>query len=166
MLWRDPEEVAAQAEKMSRELGRTIKADIEILTANKLQAGAAEFEVTYIRKDGSRFPVLVSLTTLVDETENITGFLGVIADITDRKKNESVRENLIAELQQALNQVKTLSGMIPICGWCKSVRTDQGFWQTVEDYVRTRADVTFSHGMCPKCAEKFKEDVFRANAKT
>ena len=85
-------------------------------------------------------------------------------DITKRKSLEAEREKLILDLKNALAEVKTLSGMIPICAWCKSVRNDQGFWSTVEQYVKSRTDATFSHSMCPSCQEKFKADVARANA--
>jgi PAS domain-containing protein len=163
MLWRDPQEVAAQAEKLSRELGRPIKPDVQALLARASSDKAEEFEVTYIRKDGSCFPVLVSLTTLTDETGAVAGYLGIVADITERKKYELEREKLIAELQGALAEVKTLSGMIPICSWCKSIRSDKGYWQTVEQYVGTHTDATFSHGMCPSCAEKFKADILKTN---
>jgi CHASE3 domain sensor protein len=74
-----------------------------------------------------------------------------------------LRRRTETKLQTALAEVKTISGLIPICGWCKNVRSDQGFWHTVEDYVRTHTDATFSHGMCPKCAEKFKADILKAN---
>jgi CHASE3 domain sensor protein len=86
-------------------------------------------------------------------------------ELTQRRRVEIEREKLIGELQQALANVKTLSGMIPICGWCKSVRTDKGFWQTVEHYVGSHSDATFSHGMCPSCAEKFQADVLKAARK-
>jgi CHASE3 domain sensor protein len=84
-------------------------------------------------------------------------------ELTQRRRVELEREKLIGELQLALAQVKTLSGMIPICGWCKSVRSDKGYWESVEQYVRSHSDATFSHGMCPNCAEKFKADILKAN---
>jgi hypothetical protein len=62
--------------------------------------------------------------------------------------------------------VKTLSGTIPICGWCKSVRSEQDGWQSVEQYVRSRLDVTFTHGVCPTCTEKIKADIERFKKKT
>jgi hypothetical protein len=68
-------------------------------------------------------------------------------------------------LQETLARVKTLSGLIPICGWCKNIRSDEGFWHTVEDYVRSHSEVTFTHGVCPSCQEKFKDEIARANAK-
>jgi DNA-binding response OmpR family regulator len=57
----------------------------------------------------------------------------------------------VAELEQALAQVKRLQGLIPICAWCKKVRNDQNFWQQVEEYIGERGDVRFSHGICPQC---------------
>jgi hypothetical protein len=80
-------------------------------------------------------------------------------EMDQRRRMETEREQLIVELQQALAQVKTLSGMIPICGWCKNIRTDKGYWQSVEQYVGTRTDATFTHGMCPKCAEDFTKNL-------
>jgi PAS domain S-box-containing protein len=163
MLWRDPQEVAAHAEKLSRQLGRPVKPDIHALLGRVLSDKAEEYEVTYIRKDGSRFPVLISFTTLADETGAVTGYLGVVADITERKKIEAEREKMIAELQTALAEVKTLSGLIPICAWCKNVRNDTGYWSTVEQYVHSHSDATFSHGMCPDCVKKFQADILKGN---
>jgi CHASE3 domain sensor protein len=84
-------------------------------------------------------------------------------EMNRRRRVEMEREKLIGELRQALMEVKTLSGMIPICGWCKSVRSDKGYWQTVEQYVAAHTDATFSHGMCPNCAEKFTADITKAD---
>ena len=76
-------------------------------------------------------------------------------DITGRKTAETEREGLIGELQEALAKVKTLSGLVPICAWCKKIRDDRGFWNEVEVYVQKRSDATFSHGVCPDCLEKW-----------
>jgi CHASE3 domain sensor protein len=84
-------------------------------------------------------------------------------ELAQRRRMEVEREKLIGELQLTLAEVKTLSGMIPICAWCKSVRADKGYWQTVEQYVRANSDATFSHGICPDCVEKFKVEILRAN---
>jgi CHASE3 domain sensor protein len=80
-------------------------------------------------------------------------------EMARRHRMEIEREKLIGELQQTLAQVKTLSGLIPICAWCKSVRNDQGYWQSVEQYVRSRSDASFSHSICPSCREKFKDEI-------
>ena len=60
----------------------------------------------------------------------------------------------IDELHQALNQVKTLHGIVPICANCKKIRDDQGYWNQVEVYVRDHTEAKFSHGICPECMEK------------
>jgi PAS domain S-box-containing protein len=163
VLWRDPKEMAERAEKLSRQLNRPVKPGFEAVTAEVQANQADEGEWTFIRKDGSRFTSLLVVTSLTDKTGISTGYLGVFRDISDRKRSEAERENLIQDLRNALAEVKTLSGMIPICGWCKSVRSDQGFWQTVEQYVHTHTDASFSHGICPTCQEKFKSDVAKAN---
>ena len=80
-------------------------------------------------------------------------------EMARRRRVEIEREKLIAELQRTLAEVKTLSGLIPICAWCKSVRNDQGYWQTVEQYVHSHSDASFSHSICPNCREKFKDEI-------
>jgi CHASE3 domain sensor protein len=85
-------------------------------------------------------------------------------EMARRRRAETQQRELIEKLQQALAEVKTLSGMIPICGWCKKVRADAGYWQSVEQYVASRTDAIFSHGMCPDCSEKFKNEIMEANS--
>lgn len=58
------------------------------------------------------------------------------------------------KLKTALKEIKTLSGLIPICSACKKVRDDQGYWNQVETYIADRSDAVFSHGICPDCREK------------
>jgi two-component system cell cycle response regulator len=68
-------------------------------------------------------------------------------------------EKLNQDLQHALSEVKTLSGLLPICASCKKIRDDQGYWNQIETYMAKRIDVKFSHGLCPNCAKKFFPDV-------
>ncbi|MBU2537935.1 MAG: hypothetical protein KKH22_05825 [Proteobacteria bacterium] len=75
-------------------------------------------------------------------------------EITERKELEQEREKLIVRLQDALAQVKTLKGFLPICASCKKIRDDSGYWKQIEAYIVAHADVTFSHGICPDCAQK------------
>jgi phosphoserine phosphatase RsbU/P len=60
----------------------------------------------------------------------------------------------IEELHQALDQVKTLRGIVPICANCKKIRNDAGYWQQVEIYVRDHTEAEFSHDICPECMKK------------
>lgn len=62
----------------------------------------------------------------------------------------------IDELQDAMDQIKTLKGIIPICSYCKKIRDDKNYWQQVEHYVTHHSDAEFSHGVCPDC---YKEHV-------
>jgi CHASE3 domain sensor protein len=86
----------------------------------------------------------------------------VSREMRRRQRAEVEREKLIGDLRKALEEVRSLSGMIPICGWCKSIRTDEGYWQSVEQFVRERTAATFTHGICPVCAEKFKAEASAA----
>ena len=64
-------------------------------------------------------------------------------------------EKLNHDLQHALTEVKTLSGLLPICAHCKKIRDDKGYWNQIETYMAKRIDVEFTHGICPSCAKKF-----------
>ncbi len=64
------------------------------------------------------------------------------------------------ELKRARDEIRTLRGIIPICANCKSVRSDDGFWQQVEVYVQRHSDASFSHSLCPGCVEKLYPGMF------
>jgi PAS domain S-box-containing protein len=71
-------------------------------------------------------------------------------DISQRKQQESGKDQMIAELQQTITSVKSLSGVLPICASCKKIQEGDN-WQQIEAYIRDRSQVEFSHGMCPEC---------------
>ena len=73
--------------------------------------------------------------------------------VSERKRVARERDALVTELQQALAEIKTLRGFIPLCAWCHKVRDDAGFWQEIEHYLDERTDATISHGICPACVE-------------
>lgn len=81
-------------------------------------------------------------------------FDGIDIDITARKQAEQERERLIVELQKALAEVRTLSGLLPICANCKKIRDDRGYWNQIELYIREHTDADFSHGVCPECTRE------------
>jgi len=88
----------------------------------------------------------------------IGGLIFFVQIITERKEREIEREKLIADLQAALTEVKTLSGMLPICYSCKQIRDDKGYWNQIETYIKRHTNAEFSHGLCPKCALKYFEE--------
>jgi hypothetical protein len=79
-------------------------------------------------------------------------------EISERQKAEVEKEMLIGELREALSNIKTLNGLLPICAWCKKIRDDGGYWQQVEAYVSERSDAEFTHAICPQCMEKLRDD--------
>jgi PAS domain S-box-containing protein len=91
---------------------------------------------------------------LYDAQGNIVGAMETIRDITDAKRTEQEREQLIIELKEAIAQVRTLSGLLPMCAKCKKIRDDGGYWNQLETYIRRHADVDISHGLCPQCMDE------------
>lgn len=87
----------------------------------------------------------VKLSKSLDISGKFEGTIIILEDITS--------------LKNALAEVKTLRGFIPICMHCKSIRDDTGFWQNVEKYVVDRSEATFSHSLCPDCAKKYYPDM-------
>ncbi|MFH0907480.1 MAG: CHASE3 domain-containing protein [bacterium] len=81
-------------------------------------------------------------------------------DIELRKKMAEEREELVKKMMAALAEVKTLSGLLPMCSRCKSIRDDGGYWKRIEAYVSEHSDAEFSHGLCPKCAAELYPDIF------
>ena len=76
-----------------------------------------------------------------------------------RCRAEEEKDALIDELRKAIDEVKTLRGIIPICASCKKIRDGEGFWQQVEDYIGSHSDAVFSHGICQECEKKLYPDL-------
>lgn len=80
-------------------------------------------------------------------------------EINLRSRAEKENKELIDELQDSLANVKQLSGLLPICASCKSIRDDHGYWSQIESYIHTHSEAQFSHGICPDCAKKLYPDL-------
>jgi PAS domain S-box-containing protein len=116
-------------------------------------AGSCDnFEATFRRKDGTLMTGLTTVRSVM--LHDAPHIISVTRDISDRKKAEAEREALIDELHNALDQIKTLKGIVPICANCKRIRDDKGFWEAVEGYVARHTEARFTHGICPECREK------------
>jgi DNA-binding response OmpR family regulator len=70
----------------------------------------------------------------------------------------------VAELQAALASVKQLSGLLPICSYCKRIRSDKDYWEQVDSYIAHHSEAQFSHGICPTCYTKVMEELDEAEA--
>jgi PAS domain S-box-containing protein len=90
----------------------------------------------------------------------VTGVVGVFEDIAERNLVEKQREELIRQLQGELERVTTLSGLLPICSRCKSIRDGRGEWVRLEEYIQTRTRAQFTHSLCPGCALEVYPELF------
>ncbi|HAM49878.1 MAG TPA: hypothetical protein DCP92_03990 [Nitrospiraceae bacterium] len=70
------------------------------------------------------------------------------------------RKKMVLELQEALSNVKQLSGLLPICSSCKNIRDDRGYWTRVESYIRDHSDAEFTHSVCPECTKKLYPEFY------
>lgn len=87
-IFHDPKEIAAQALEVSKRLNRKIEPGFEVFVAECTENKAVENEWSFIRKDGTRFPVMLSVTAMRDETKKLTGFMGIATDISERRRAE------------------------------------------------------------------------------
>ncbi len=81
----------------------------------------------------------------------------VARDVTESRKAEEEREQLVRQLRAALAEVKTLREILPICSYCRKIREDGNYWHHVEDYISQHTTTMFSHGICPSCLETHPE---------
>jgi DNA-binding response OmpR family regulator len=103
-------------------------------------AGFSAGAVDYITKPFQQVEVLARIST----------------HITLRKRER--------ELEEALEEIKTLTGILPICAYCKQIRNDNGYWQQVEEYITQHSQAMFSHGVCPTCYKKVMEHLDATDA--
>lgn len=109
-------------------------------------------ELAALRKDGSQFEIELSLASYIEKGK--WQAVGIIRDISGRKQIEREKEQLIKNLKMALDEIKTLKGIVPICASCKKIRDDKGFWNQLEVYIQEHSEAEFSHGICPDCVKK------------
>ena len=102
--------------------------------------------------------VIFHKATFENPRGHVGGIVGAIVDVTEIRDAERQKELVIADLQQALEKVKLLSGMLPICASCKKIRDDRGYWNQIESYIRAHSEAEFSHSICPECLRKLYPD--------
>jgi len=103
---------------------------------------------------------IISARPFRDAAGRLLGIVESFQDISERIKAETAKAELIDNLQEALDQVNVLSGMLPICASCKKIRDDRGYWNQIENYIRDHSQAEFSHGICPDCAKKLYPEFY------
>ncbi len=113
-------------------------------------------EMLLRKKNGDVFCILASSDVLV--IDRVQCLILCMVDITERKRQQFEREALIEQLERALSEVSTLSGLLPICSSCKKIRDDKGYWNSIEAYIHKHSAAKLTHGICPECRKKLYPD--------
>jgi PAS domain S-box-containing protein len=131
---------------------RTLQQNTKVRTGGQ----ALSFENRYLCKDGScRW---LRWNAAPDFGQQV--IYSVARDVTERKLADEEREKLLRELQAALTEVKTLQEILPICSYCRKIRNDDNYWDTVEGYISQHTNSRFSHSICPDCYKNEVEPQF------
>lgn len=105
-------------------------------------------------KDGNETVVEVNVYPVKDKAGDITGFIHVSRDITERDRLEKEIADKVVKLEASLARVKQLEGILPICTYCKKIRDDKDTWHQMEEFISDHSEADFSHGICPECFKK------------
>ncbi len=127
----------------------------ELIHSLREGRGFRNHETIRRRRDGSRIHVSITASPIILPDGTLSGISVIARDITERVEAAAERERMIQDLQTALAEVRTLSGLVPICSWCKRIRDDLGYWTQVEHYIQEHSSAQFTHGICPECATRF-----------
>lgn len=120
--------------------------------------------VDYITKPFHKEEVLARIEThlglLTAQRKLKEHAVALAHEVEQRKKAEEEQKRLIEELQNALAEIKQLSGLLPICSYCKKIRDDNDYWCRVDKYIEVHSEVRFSHSICPECAKEHYSDIY------
>lgn len=121
--------------------------------------------VRYRHKNGSTVWVRCRGIAIRDKTGKAIRMLGAHTDLTELKRtDENLKQRTLEledankKLQDALDHIKRLKGLLPICASCKKIRDDRGYWTQIESYISDRSEAEFSHHICPDCLKKHYPD--------
>jgi PAS domain S-box-containing protein len=98
---------------------------------------------------------------LKEERSLINAIVERLGKVIERKQAEEALKQERDNLQDALAEVKTLGGLLPICANCKKIRDDKGYWNQIEAYIRDHSEADFSHSICPECAKKLYPEFYK-----
>ncbi|MDY6990890.1 MAG: PAS domain S-box protein [Thermodesulfobacteriota bacterium] len=147
------EELIGKPVKMMVPPDRHRQAD-ELLSICREGKCVRNVEAMRKNKTGRIFPVLLTLSPLMDEAGVPAAVATSSKNVSSLKKLIREKEERIKELENALDEAKTLRGILPICSFCKKVRNESGYWEHADVYIRKHTKADVSHGICPKCMKK------------
>lgn len=127
------------------------------LVEERRLTGKAHGELRARLRNGTTFPIELSSVVFPDPDGNEFTCI-MLRDIRLRKQAEAERNDLIADLQEALSKVRALSGLLSICAGCKKIQNEDDHWESLETYIRKRSEAEFSHGLCPECLRSLYPD--------
>ena len=113
----------------------------------------AEIEVRVPLPEGDTY-YLTTVKPIFSDAGLVETVICTSKNITQRKLAEIALQEEHEKLRKAMKEIKTLSGLLPICAACKKIRDDKGYWNQIESYIQQHSDAQFSHGICPDCARK------------
>jgi PAS domain S-box-containing protein len=120
-------------------------------------AGKSEGLIKVVTKTGEK-RILEYRNSLVMDQKGPVGIRGCARDITERIDYENRLKQEKKKLEEALEHINTLSGLLPICATCKKIRDDKGYWNHLESYIEKHSDAAFSHSICPQCSDEIYGD--------
>ena len=153
--------IAALDEAMT--LNQSVYDEESTARINELQerydAESRQRQIDLLERDKAIRALEARQQRLVQTGTGVTSLLAIagLAFVVVRYRAEAKTSR---ELREALQNIRTLQGLLPICAHCKKIRDDEGYWQQVESYIGQRSEARFSHGICPECAGQFYPDVF------
>ena len=116
-----------------------------------------EIEVRVPHTSGDTY-YLTTVKPILNDSGAVETVICTSKNITKRKLAEVALEKERDNLLKALNEIKTLAGLLPICASCKKIRDDKGYWNQIESYISEHSKAEFSHGICPECAKELYPD--------
>jgi tetratricopeptide (TPR) repeat protein len=124
---------------------------------NEIESLKKEQVISALKLEKGRYRSVILGSSLLFLVTIVAGLASYSIKVRNNKislkKSNLELEQLNAELHEKINEIKTLSGLLPICAQCKKIRNDSGYWEQLEGYISEHTSATFSHGICPHCAE-------------
>jgi transcriptional regulator with PAS, ATPase and Fis domain len=138
--------------------GENMQQHYQIYGSSVLMPYSLHAQGWYLRVGGRERYLIFDASPVFSRDGTLVAAIETLQDITELKRIEEERKNLNISLQEALDNIKTMSGLISICACCKKIRDDNGCWNQIEEYLETHSDASFSHGLCPGCFQQFFPD--------